>query len=63
MRTPIAIIAAGLLIAAAIVFVFRWQISAAANEGGVIVYRLDRWTGEIIACIALLPCRPIDRGR
>ena len=42
----IAVLIAGLLIAAAILISFRWQISAATG----VVYRLDRWTGNIIAC-------------
>jgi hypothetical protein len=33
-------------LAAAILIVFRWQISAAPGR----VYRLDRWTGHITVC-------------
>jgi hypothetical protein len=46
MRVPIAIMIAGSLIAAAILLAFRWQITAATG----VVYRLDRWTGHIVAC-------------
>jgi hypothetical protein len=57
MRSPLAIALAGALIAIAILIVFRWQISAAT--GGV-VYRLDRWTGNIEFCMAYRdPCRPV----
>lgn len=47
MRIPVAIVIAGLLIAGAIGFAFRWQISAANG----IVYRLDRWNGHVVACL------------
>jgi hypothetical protein len=57
MRILIAIVLAGLLIACAVLIAFRWQISAAT--GGV-VYRLDRWTGNIEFCMAYGdPCRPV----
>jgi hypothetical protein len=46
MRTPIAIVIAGLLISCAILIAFRWQISGATG----VVYRLDRWNGRITAC-------------
>jgi hypothetical protein len=57
---PLAVLFAGLLIAASIVFVGRWQISAigygyGGGEGTPdtdtqVVYRLDRWTGRIEIC-------------
>ena len=57
MRIPLAIVIAGALIAVAILMAFRWQISAAT--GGV-VYRIDRWTGNIEFCMAYgEPCRPV----
>jgi len=37
----------GALIAAAILIVFRWQISAGPPSR---VYRLDRWNGTVILC-------------
>lgn len=46
MRITVAVVIAGTLIAIAILVAFRWQISAATG----VVYRLDRWTGKIIAC-------------
>jgi hypothetical protein len=46
MRATVAIVIAGTLIAIAILVAFRWQITA----GTGIVYRLDRWTGDIVAC-------------
>jgi hypothetical protein len=46
MRVPIAIVIAGALIAGAVLFVFRWQISATPT----VVYRLDRWTGRTVWC-------------
>ena len=46
MSRSIAIVIAGVLIAVAILIAFRWQISAATG----VVYRLDRWTGDVIAC-------------
>jgi len=53
----IAIMVAGALVAVAVMMVFRWQISAAT--GGV-VYRLDRWTGNIEFCMTYKdPCRPV----
>ena len=42
----IAVFLAGAMIALAIVFVFRWEMTAAGSAA----YRLDRWTGEIAAC-------------
>ena len=46
MRPAIVSLIAGALIAVAVLIVFRWQISAATG----VVYRLDRWTGDIVAC-------------
>ena len=43
---PIAILIAGTLISIAILIALRWQIRAATG----VVYRLDRWNGNIIAC-------------
>ena len=48
MRNPIAIVLAGIIIAAAILLAFRWDITV---ERGV-VYRLDRWTGRVTACMS-----------
>ena len=46
MRIPFAIVIAAALIAAAILIVFRWEVSAATG----VVYRIDRWTGHIAVC-------------
>jgi len=35
------------IIAAALIFTARWEISSA---GPGAVFRLDRWTGEIMSC-------------
>jgi hypothetical protein len=42
-----AIIIGAALIAAAILFVFRWEI---ITGGGYSPLRLDRWTGKVTAC-------------
>ena len=46
MARAVAIIVAALVVAAAIGFVFRWQI--AANASGI--YLLDRWSGHVAEC-------------
>jgi hypothetical protein len=46
MRGSIAILMSGAIVATAVLFVFRWEVTAA---GGV-AYRLDRWTGQITSC-------------
>jgi len=44
-------LAAAILIAAGILFIGRYQISAISEPGfGQLVYRLDRWTGQINRC-------------
>ena len=48
MKIFAAIVFAGLLIAAAILFVFRWEVTAAGLGAGVV--RHDRWTGNITRC-------------
>ena len=48
MRSSAAIIIAGALISAAILFGFRWEMATFGGE----TYRLDRWTGEIVGCNA-----------
>ena len=48
MKGSIAILMSGAIVATAVVFVFRWEVTAA---GGV-AYRLDRWTGQITSCAA-----------
>ena len=46
----VAILLAGVMIAGAILFTFRWEISA-GSQG---VYRLDRWSGVVTVCAASL---------
>jgi hypothetical protein len=46
MGSPLAILVAGIIVAAAIAFVFRWQIIPAGGDA----YRLDRWSGRISIC-------------
>jgi hypothetical protein len=46
MPYPVAIVLAALLICGAGLFAIRWQVVVNNN----IVYRLDRWTGEIRSC-------------
>jgi hypothetical protein len=61
MRVPIAVVIAGALVAVAILIAFRWHISAATG----VVYRLDRWSGRIIACelSGYTPCYNIGPTR
>jgi hypothetical protein len=53
--TPVAIILAGLAIAAAILIVFRWDYRMAATADSTSVIRIDRWTGEAMTCFPTLP--------
>jgi hypothetical protein len=46
--TPLAIIIAGALVAAAIALTNRWEFYPAPQGG--LAYRLDRWTGRVVAC-------------
>jgi hypothetical protein len=51
MKNGIAIIVAGTIIALAILFTFRWEVSTAGEPaGGVRVYLLDRWRGTVTKC-------------
>jgi hypothetical protein len=47
-RSVIAIVIAGALIAAAIAIVGRWEFTFGRAD----VYRLDRWTGRSVVCYA-----------
>lgn len=58
----IAIVIAGLLIGAAILITFRWEIRASLG----FVYQLDRWSGHTVVCGATgdpADCREIPFGR
>lgn len=46
MNIHVSILGAAAIIAVAIIFSMRWEISAAQG----IVYRLDRWTGAVDVC-------------
>jgi len=41
-----AIIAAGAMVSASVLFLSRWSIVASPEAA----YRLDRWTGAVVAC-------------
>jgi hypothetical protein len=47
MRTDLAILLGAALIGAAILFIFRYDVTN--NPGGT--YRLDRWTGAVERCM------------
>jgi hypothetical protein len=49
MKTVLAILGGAALIAAAILFTFRWEVNTDAKNP-LLVYRLDRWTGKVSAC-------------
>jgi hypothetical protein len=51
MQHALATVAAGALIAIAILIVGRWEIGVVPGQ----VYRLDRWTGAVVVCGALDP--------
>ena len=61
MNTGIAILLAGLLVAAAIVATNRYEITATGYSG--LVYRLDRLTGAIVVCNHGRECQPISEAR
>jgi hypothetical protein len=46
MANSAAIVISALVIAAAILFAFRWQAVTTPTQ----VFRLDRWTGNVTAC-------------
>jgi hypothetical protein len=51
MANSIAILVGAAIIAGAILFVFRWDDSAARGaDGNPTVFRLDRWTGKVAIC-------------
>ena len=63
MRVVVAIVLAGALIAASLLIVFRWQISAVPG----FIYRLDTWAGTTIRCdlgiVGRIDCQQIDFAR
>ena len=48
MKTSVSILIGSILIAAAVLFVFRWDVVAGQSNYRII--RLDRWTGTITQC-------------
>ena len=50
MKLVLAILFGCLTIAAAILFIGRWEISAVPGDTPFKVFRLDRWTGTIDYC-------------
>lgn len=48
----LAALGSALIIALAIVFTGRWEITSAPNAQTLAVYRLDRWTGQVRVCSA-----------
>jgi hypothetical protein len=51
MKLVLAVLAGSLVIAASILFIGRWEISAIPGDTFT-VYRLDRWNGAIDHCAA-----------
>jgi hypothetical protein len=47
---PLAVIAGAVLIAVAIVFIFRWEVVTVAYSERFFILRVDRWTGKILIC-------------
>jgi hypothetical protein len=46
MERNISIVVGAAIIAAALVFIFRWEVTAAGST----MVRLDRWSGEMVGC-------------
>ena len=46
MERSISIIVGAAIIAAALVFIFRWEVTPAGST----MVRLDRWSGEMVGC-------------
>lgn len=47
MNSPGAALIIALLLIAAILFLFRWELQTTTGIG---IYRLDRWTGSVYQC-------------
>jgi hypothetical protein len=65
MQNPMGAIVAAVIISVALLVLYRWELVAAGtgmSSNGV--YRLDRWTGSIVACAQrnsppdILDCEP-----
>jgi hypothetical protein len=57
MSTPITIIVAAVILAAALLVAFRWEITVGS---GALPFLLDRWTGNVSYCTP--PLQPKDTG-
>ena len=51
MSAPVAIVLAAFIIGAAILIAGRWSIAPHGGDSAVL-YRLDRWTGQVETCLA-----------
>ena len=63
--TQAVIILSGILIAGAILLTNHWQIALGPvkNMPNPQVYRLDRWTGDVVTCSVINPdASPLDSG-
>jgi len=58
MGRSLAILGGALIIAASILFVFRWQMALLGSDSPLVMVRLDRWTGNAVFCVA----RPSGEG-
>jgi hypothetical protein len=47
---PIAIIVSGLIVGGALLIALRYEI--AVSDQSQIIYRLDKWSGRIVVCVA-----------
>lgn len=50
MRLAAPLIGSALIVALAIAFTFRWDVTAPDTANALSVIRLDRWTGSIELC-------------
>jgi hypothetical protein len=57
--TKAAIILAGALVAAAILVTGHWQVVVSES----LIFRLDRWTGRVVACNQLAGLAEAAKGR
>ena len=60
MTNPTAILLSAIILAVTGLLLFRWDMQAANDSAaqkpidGFAVYRLDRWTGEVSRCAAVV---------
>jgi hypothetical protein len=65
MQHPAGVIVSAVIISVALLIMWRWELVASGTGMGTNgVYRLDRWTGAIVACAQknnppdVLDCEP-----